>query len=82
MLNRSKARSHFVLQLIGVGYVAYLMAGIVKTYLNGTENIPFALFVLIMLVMAAAEIFLLLSAVRNWKRDRQKENEQENEGSE
>ncbi len=77
MFNQSKARSHFVLQIIGVGYVAYLMAGIAKTYLDGTENIPLWLFVLIMLLMAAAEIFLSLSALRNWKRDKQKEKENE-----
>jgi len=75
MFTQSKARSHFMLQLIALGYIAYTIFGMIKLYLSGTEELSPFIFVLMIVIMGAAEVALAFFAVRGWLRDRKKEQE-------
>lgn len=77
MMPQSKARSHFVLQCIGIGYVAYIMLQMILEYIKTPEVAPLGVFLLIIAAMCAAEGLLVWFAVRNWKRDRKREEQQE-----
>lgn len=82
MLPKSKARSHLILQAIGLGYVGYLIFQLVTSYIHGESDIEPKLFILIVSAMTVIEVVLAVFAVRAWKRDRKKELEGEENSSE
>ncbi len=79
---KSKARSHLMLQVVGLGYVAYIIFQLVSSYTHGEWDIQPWLFMLIITVMTAAEIVLTIFSIRAWRRDCKKELEDETNGSE
>ncbi len=76
---KNKARSHLMLQVVGLGYVAYIIFQLVMSYMHGEWDIQPRLFMLIIMAMTAAEIILAFFSIRAWKRDRKKELEDEDE---
>lgn len=72
-MDRSRARSHLILQAIGLIYVAYLMASLIYDYCKGEVPLSLPVFCLIMAVMAGAEIALGWWAWRGWRRDQERE---------
>ncbi len=82
MPQKSKARSHLMLQVVGLGYVAYLIFQMAASYMHGEWDIPSRTFMLIIGAMTAAEIVLAIFSFRAWRRDRKKELEDEENASE
>lgn len=80
-MERSRARSHLILQAVGLLYVAYLMASLIFDYCNGKSPLSLPVFCLLMAAMAGAEIALGWWAWRGWRRDRARE-ESEGKGQE
>lgn len=78
-MDRSKARSHLILQAVGLIYVAYLMASLISDYCNGEAPLSFPLFCLLMAAMAAVELALGWWAWRSWRRDKAREQVEEKE---
>ncbi len=74
---KSKARSHLMLQAVGLGYVAYIIFQLVTSYMRGEWDIQPRLFVIIIAVMVTAEIVLAFFSIRAWRRDRKIELEEE-----
>ncbi len=79
---QSKARSHLMLQAVGLMYVAYILFQLVTSYMRGEWNIQPRLFVLVIAVMTTAEIVAAFFSIRAWKRDRKKELEDEKNAEE
>ncbi|MCD8356407.1 MAG: hypothetical protein LUE11_07535 [Clostridia bacterium] len=71
--NQSKAKSHLVIQGIGLAYVAYLMISLISDYVGGKGEVPLPIFCLLIIVMLIAELILGWFAYRSWKRDQLRE---------
>ena len=72
-MGQSKARSHLILQAVGLLYVAYLMVSLISDYCGGESPLSLPAFCLLMAGMAGAEIALGWWAWRGWRRDQARE---------
>ena len=70
MKGKQNSRSHLVLQLVGLGYVVYLLVGMVQDFQAGTAPVSFPVFCLLIAALGAAAVVLAVFAYRGWKRDR------------
>jgi hypothetical protein len=75
---QSKAQSHLLLQVLGLGYVAYLMFSLISDFLSGKGETSLLVFCLIIAGLAVAEVALGWFAFQSWKRDRKAEQNAEN----
>lgn len=81
-MNQGKARSHLVIQAIGLIYAAYLMVSLISDYCNGESPLTLLPFCLLIAVMAGIELALGWWAWRSWRRDRESEQaDEERNGS-
>lgn len=76
MKGKQNPRSHLVLQLIGLGYVVYLLAGMIQDFRAGAAPVSFPVFCLLIFVLGAAAVILAVFAYRGWQRDRKANREQ------
>lgn len=83
MKSKQNSRSHLVLQLIGLGYVVYLLAGMVQDFRAGEAPVSLPVFCLLTFALGAAAVVLAVFAYRGWQRDRKTaENREQPEPSE
>lgn len=76
MKGKQNPRSHLVLQLVGLGYVVYLLVGMVQDFRAGAAPVSFPVFCLLTVALGAAAVVLAIFAYRGWQRDRQAERQQ------
>lgn len=76
MKGKQNPRSHLVLQLIGLGYVVYLLAGMIQDFRAGAAPVSFPVFCLLIFVLGAAAVILAVFAYRGWQRDRKAHREE------
>lgn len=79
MKGKQNPRSHLVLQLIGLGYVVYLLVGMVQDFRAGEAPVSLPVFCLVTFGLGAAAIVLAVFAYRGWKRDQTVRQELEEE---
>jgi len=77
MQQKSKAVTHLTIQVVGLGYVAYIIFQLVTSYMRGEWDISSGLFAFIIAAMTTAEVVLAVFSIRAWRRDRKKEREEE-----
>lgn len=77
MKGKQNTRSHLVLQLIGLGYVVYLLVGMVQDFQAGEAPVSLPVFCLLTFGLGAAAVVLAVFAYRGWQRDRKADEEQE-----
>ena len=76
MKGKQNPRSHLVLQLVGLGYVVYLLAGMVQDFRAGGAPVSFPVFCLLTFLLGAAAVVLAVFAYRGWQRDRKANRDQ------
>ena len=81
-MNNSKARSHLILQGLGLAYVAYLIYELIKGYSSGEMEVSFPVFCLAVGGLSIAAIVLAFFVYKNWKRDKAAEEEGDREEAE
>ena len=79
MKQQRKPRNRLVLQVIALGYVAYLLVGMVRDFQAGTAPVSLPVFCLVTGLLAAAEIALAVLIYREWRRDRAAGQEEQEE---
>ena len=68
MFQKSPARSRFFLELIALGYLIYLIYGLVGDYMSGEAGVPLSTFLLLVIGMSLACVVLAILAFRNWRK--------------